>query len=109
MGRQEQSKLRPSGVVWKERQESTSRECVTNPLFPARQLTFDMCFICGIQLKIDQRAFPTPSKRKLDVKIVQSDFQIELAPSEVGNYHRVVIKGTHACQAGGLNANCQID
>jgi hypothetical protein len=32
------------------------------------------------QLKIDQRVFMTPSKRKLDVNIVQSNFHIEITP-----------------------------
>ena len=36
--------------------------------------------------------FLTPSKRKLDVNIVQSNFHIELTPSDVGNYDRVVIQ-----------------
>jgi replication factor C subunit 3/5 len=43
-------------------------------------------------LKIDQRVFLTPSKRKLDVNVVQSNFHIELTPSDVGNYDRVVIQ-----------------
>lgn len=33
------------------------------------------------QLKIDQRVFVTPSKRKLDVNVVQSNYHIELTPS----------------------------
>ena len=33
-----------------------------------------------LQLKIDQRVFMTPSRRKLDVNIVQSNFHIELTP-----------------------------
>ncbi|KAI0783618.1 P-loop containing nucleoside triphosphate hydrolase protein [Abortiporus biennis] len=44
------------------------------------------------RIKIDQRVFLTPSKRKLDVNIVQSNFHIEITPSEVGNYDRVVIQ-----------------
>ncbi|OCH94388.1 P-loop containing nucleoside triphosphate hydrolase protein [Obba rivulosa] len=44
------------------------------------------------KLKIDQRVFMTPSKRKLDVNVVQSNFHIEITPSEVGNYDRVVIQ-----------------
>lgn len=32
------------------------------------------------QLKIDQRVFVTPSKRKLDVNVVQSNYHIELTP-----------------------------
>jgi len=44
------------------------------------------------KLKIDQRVFLTPSKRKLDVNIVQSNFHIEITPSDVGIYDRVVIQ-----------------
>ncbi|KAI0052271.1 P-loop containing nucleoside triphosphate hydrolase protein [Auriscalpium vulgare] len=44
------------------------------------------------KLKIDQRVFLTPSRKKLDVNIVQSNYHIELTPSEVGNYDRVVIQ-----------------
>ncbi|KAI0779091.1 P-loop containing nucleoside triphosphate hydrolase protein [Irpex lacteus] len=44
------------------------------------------------KLKIDQRVFMTPSRRKLDVNIVQSNYHIEITPSEVGNYDRVVIQ-----------------
>ena len=69
-----------------------SRECVTYPHFSIHQLTFDIFTLHGIQLKIDQRVFLTPSKRKLDVNIVQSNFHIELTPSDVGNYDRVVIQ-----------------
>ena len=35
------------------------------------------------QLKIDQRVLLTPSKRKLDVYIVQSNYHIELTPRHV--------------------------
>ncbi|TDL25665.1 P-loop containing nucleoside triphosphate hydrolase protein [Rickenella mellea] len=44
------------------------------------------------KLKIDQRVFMTPTKRKLDVNIVQSNFHIEITPSDVGIYDRVVIQ-----------------
>lgn len=33
-----------------------------------------------VQLKIDQRVFLSPSKRKLEVNIVQSNFHIEITP-----------------------------
>ena len=36
-----------------------------------------------VQLKIDQRVFVTPSRRKLDVNVVQSNFHIELTPRYV--------------------------
>ncbi|EKD04831.1 DNA clamp loader [Trichosporon asahii var. asahii CBS 8904] len=44
------------------------------------------------KLKIDQRVFVTPSNRKLDVNVVQSNYHIELTPSDVGMYDRVVIQ-----------------
>ncbi|KAI0671496.1 P-loop containing nucleoside triphosphate hydrolase protein [Trametes maxima] len=44
------------------------------------------------KIKIDQRVFLTPTKRKLDVNIVQSNYHLELTPSEVGNYDRLVIQ-----------------
>ncbi|RDB25920.1 Replication factor C subunit 5 [Hypsizygus marmoreus] len=44
------------------------------------------------KLKIDQRVFLSPSKRKLEVNIVQSNFHLEITPSEAGNYDRVVIQ-----------------
>lgn len=33
------------------------------------------------KLRIDQRVFVTPSNRKLDVNVVQSNYHIELTPS----------------------------
>lgn len=33
-----------------------------------------------LQLKIDQRVFLTPSRKKLDVNVVQSNYHIELTP-----------------------------
>ncbi|KII85150.1 hypothetical protein PLICRDRAFT_45294 [Plicaturopsis crispa FD-325 SS-3] len=44
------------------------------------------------RLKIDQRVFLSPSKRKLEVNIVQSNFHIEITPSEAGNYDRIVVQ-----------------
>lgn len=35
------------------------------------------------KLRIDQRVFVTPSNRKLDVNVVQSNYHIELTPSSV--------------------------
>ncbi|KAF8591055.1 P-loop containing nucleoside triphosphate hydrolase protein [Ramaria rubella] len=55
--------------------------------------TLRQLFGSGVEkLKIDQRVFMTPSKRKLDVNIVQSNFHIEITPSDVGIYDRVVIQ-----------------
>jgi replication factor C subunit 3/5 len=51
--------------------------------------TYNKCYVQvlisnpvrSVQLKIDQRVFVTPSKRKLDVNVVQSNYHIELTPS----------------------------
>lgn len=37
------------------------------------------------KLRIDQRVFVTPSNRKLDVNVVQSNYHIELTPSYVSS------------------------
>lgn len=44
------------------------------------------------KLKIDQRVFLSPSNRKIEVNIVQSNYHLEITPSETGNYDRVVIQ-----------------
>ncbi|KAL0954298.1 hypothetical protein HGRIS_003300 [Hohenbuehelia grisea] len=44
------------------------------------------------KLKVDQRVFLTQSKRKIEVNIVQSNFHLEITPSEAGNYDRTVIQ-----------------
>ncbi|KAJ7227353.1 P-loop containing nucleoside triphosphate hydrolase protein [Mycena pura] len=55
--------------------------------------TLRQLFGPGVEkLKIDQRVFLTPSKRKIEVNLVTSNFHIEITPSEAGNYDRVVIQ-----------------
>ncbi|KAF8150065.1 P-loop containing nucleoside triphosphate hydrolase protein [Crassisporium funariophilum] len=55
--------------------------------------TLRQLFGPGVEkLKIDQRVFLSPSKRKLEINIVQSNYHIEITPSEAGNYDRVVIQ-----------------
>ncbi|KAH8918971.1 DNA clamp loader [Atractiella rhizophila] len=44
------------------------------------------------KLRIDQRVFVTPSRRKLDVNVVQSNYHIELTPADVGNWDRSVVQ-----------------
>ncbi|EPX72260.1 DNA replication factor C complex subunit Rfc5 [Schizosaccharomyces octosporus yFS286] len=44
------------------------------------------------KLKIDQRTFLTPSNRKIQINIVSSLHHIEITPSDVGNYDRVVMQ-----------------
>ncbi|KAK0469585.1 P-loop containing nucleoside triphosphate hydrolase protein [Desarmillaria tabescens] len=55
--------------------------------------TLRQLFGPGVEkLKIDQRVFLTPSRRKVEVNLVQSNFHIEITPSEAGTYDRVVIQ-----------------
>jgi len=55
--------------------------------------TLRQLFGPGVEkLKIDQRVFLSPSKRKLEINLVQSNYHIEITPSEAGNYDRVVIQ-----------------
>lgn len=44
------------------------------------------------KIKIDGRVFQTSSNRKLDFNIVSSNYHLEMTPSDVGNYDRVVIQ-----------------
>ncbi|RUS20303.1 P-loop containing nucleoside triphosphate hydrolase protein [Endogone sp. FLAS-F59071] len=44
------------------------------------------------KLKIDQRTFVTPSNRKLDLNIVSSNYHLEINPSDVGIYDRIVVQ-----------------
>jgi replication factor C subunit 3/5 len=44
------------------------------------------------KIKIDARIFQTSSSRKLEFNIVSSIYHLEITPSDVGNYDRVVIQ-----------------
>lgn len=44
------------------------------------------------RIKIDARVFQTSSNRKLEFNIVSSVYHLEITPSDVGNYDRVVIQ-----------------
>ncbi|KAL8284252.1 hypothetical protein RQP46_005001 [Phenoliferia psychrophenolica] len=44
------------------------------------------------KIRIEQRQFQTASRKKLEVNIVQSNFHLELTPSDVGNYDRQVVQ-----------------
>ncbi|KAJ3216180.1 Replication factor C (RF-C) subunit [Dinochytrium kinnereticum] len=44
------------------------------------------------KLKIDLRTFVTPSNRKLDIHVIMSNYHIELTPSDLGAYDRIVIQ-----------------
>ncbi|RKO87462.1 putative subunit of DNA replication factor C (RF-C) [Blyttiomyces helicus] len=44
------------------------------------------------KLKIDLREFVTPSGKKLEINVVSSNYHLEMTPSDVGIYDRVVIQ-----------------
>jgi len=44
------------------------------------------------KIKIDSRVFQTTSNRKLEFNIVASVYHLEITPSDVGNFDRVVIQ-----------------
>ncbi|EFW99058.1 DNA replication factor c subunit [Grosmannia clavigera kw1407] len=44
------------------------------------------------KIKIDARVFQTTSNRKLEFNIVASVYHMEITPSDVGNYDRVVVQ-----------------
>ncbi|KAK5661300.1 hypothetical protein OQA88_11195 [Cercophora sp. LCS_1] len=44
------------------------------------------------KIKIDSRMFQTSSNRKLDFNLVTSVYHLEITPSDVGNYDRVVVQ-----------------
>lgn len=44
------------------------------------------------KIKIDARVFTTSSNRKVEFNIVSSVYHLEITPSDVGNYDRVVIQ-----------------
>lgn len=61
------------------------------------------------KLRVEQRTFTTPSNRKLEVTIVQSNSHLELTPSEVGIYDRVVIQDLlkEVAQTGQVDGNAK--
>ena len=44
------------------------------------------------KIKIDSRVFQTSSNRKLEFNIVASVYHLEITPSDVGNFDRVVVQ-----------------
>lgn len=44
------------------------------------------------KIKIDARVFQTTSNRKLEFNIVASVYHLEITPSDVGNYDRIVVQ-----------------
>lgn len=44
------------------------------------------------KLRIEHQNFVTPSKKKLEISTIASNYHIEVNPSDVGIYDRVVIQ-----------------
>ncbi|KAJ2557257.1 Replication factor C (RF-C) subunit [Coemansia sp. RSA 1933] len=44
------------------------------------------------KLKVSQRVFETPSRRKLEINLISSNYHIEVNPSDAGIYDRVIIQ-----------------
>ncbi|KAJ2805188.1 Replication factor C (RF-C) subunit [Coemansia guatemalensis] len=44
------------------------------------------------KLKVSQRVFETPSRRKLEINLISSSYHIEVNPSDAGIYDRVIIQ-----------------
>ena len=44
------------------------------------------------RLRIEHQSFETPSKKKLEIVTVASNYHIEVNPSDVGIYDRIVIQ-----------------
>jgi replication factor C subunit 3/5 len=61
------------------------------------------------KLRIDQRVFVTPSSRKLEITIVQSNYHLELTPADCGNYDRVVVQDLlkEIAQTAQIDANAK--
>lgn len=61
------------------------------------------------RLKMEMMSFTTPSNKKLEIMTVSSNYHIELNPSDVGIYDRVVIMDIikNVAQSQQLNANAQ--
>lgn len=46
----------------------------------------------ALKLKVDQRVFLNPSKRKIEVNLISSNYHLEITPSDAGIYDRLVIQ-----------------
>ncbi|EGF82269.1 hypothetical protein BATDEDRAFT_16167 [Batrachochytrium dendrobatidis JAM81] len=55
--------------------------------------TLRQLFGPGVEkLKIETRQFETPSNRKLEINIVSSNYHVEITPSDVGIYDRIIVQ-----------------
>lgn len=61
------------------------------------------------RLKMEMMSFTTPSNKKLEIMTVSSNYHIEVNPSDVGMYDRVVIMDLikNVAQSQQLNSNAQ--
>jgi replication factor C subunit 3/5 len=55
-----------------------------------RHMIIKRLFLTWEQLKLEQRVFVSPTKRKLEINIVQSNFHIEITP-------RCVVQRAQSC------------
>ncbi|RKP20943.1 P-loop containing nucleoside triphosphate hydrolase protein, partial [Rozella allomycis CSF55] len=44
------------------------------------------------KIRLDTKSFVTPSSKKVDVNVITSNYHIELTPSDVGIYDRIVVQ-----------------
>jgi replication factor C subunit 3/5 len=60
-------------------------------------------------LKIDTKTFTTPSNKKIEIQIVSSNFHIEVTPSDLGIYDRIVMQDLikELAQTRQIDANAQ--
>ncbi|PJF16845.1 Protein CBR-RFC-3 [Paramicrosporidium saccamoebae] len=73
----------------KNQEASTLSPSVAVHLLQIRESSY---FLTHNALKIDERSFQTPSGRKFDVTVISSNFHVEINPSDVGIYDRVVVQ-----------------
>lgn len=48
-------------------------------------------YVISFQIKLEEKIYQTPSGKKLEISIFSSNFHIEVNPSELGRFDRLVI------------------